>query len=139
MKDVNFHLKYYPFENPFPETIIRKWILSIIETENKACGFIDIIFCDDDYLLEINLQYLNHDTYTDIITFDYSDDKAISGDLFISIDRVIENGESLGIDFFNELKRVIAHGVLHLIGYNDKEAMDLKLMRAKENYYLDLA
>jgi rRNA maturation RNase YbeY len=110
---------------------------SLIGSENFESGEITIVFCTDDYLLEINKTYLNHDFYTDIITFDYSENDLVSGDLFITIDRVKDNAESFSVSFDNELKRVIYHGVLHLCGYKDKTENDEKEMREKENFYMN--
>jgi probable rRNA maturation factor len=110
---------------------------SLIGLENFESGEITIVFCIDDYLLEINKMYLNHDFYTDIITFDYSGNDFVSGDLFISVDRVKDNAESFSVSFDNELKRVIYHGVLHLCGYKDKTEKDEKEMREKENFYMN--
>ena len=110
---------------------------SLIGSENFDSGEITIVFCTDDYLLEMNKRYLNHNFYTDIITFDYSENGVISGDLFISIDRVNDNAGSFSVSVDNELKRVIYHGVLHLCGYKDKTEKDKKEMREKENYYLE--
>jgi rRNA maturation RNase YbeY len=110
---------------------------SLIGLENFESGEITIVFCIDDYLLEINKTYLNHDFYTDIITFDYSGNDFVSGDLFISVDRVKDNAESFSVSFDNELKRVIYHGVLHLCGYKDKTEKDEKEMREKENFYMN--
>jgi rRNA maturation RNase YbeY len=110
---------------------------SLIGLENFKSGEITIVFCIDDYLLEINKTYLNHDFYTDIITFDYSGNDFVSGDLFISVDRVKDNAESFSVSFDNELKRVIYHGVLHLCGYKDKTEKDEKEMREKENFYMN--
>jgi len=112
-------------------------INELIKSENFVEGEITIVFCNDDYLLDMNRTYLNHDYYTDIITFDYSEDIIISGDLFVSIDRIIENSSSFDVSFNHELSRVIYHGVLHLCGYKDKSEDELKAMRAKENYYLE--
>ena len=109
---------------------------SLIISEKFKPGEITIIFCSDDYLLDKNRAYLNHDYYTDIITFDYSENDVVSGDLFISIDRVKDNANTYGISFDNELKRVVYHGILHLCGYKDKTEKDKKEMREKENYYL---
>ena len=109
----------------------------LIGLENYESGEITIVFCTDDYLLEINKTYLNHDFYTDIITFDYTMNGVISGDLFISVDRVKDNAESFSVSFDNELKRVIYHGVLHLCGYKDKTEKDEKEMREKENFYMN--
>jgi probable rRNA maturation factor len=124
-------------EFPFPEEQFRKWIFSIIEKENKKPGNLSYIFLSDDELLEMNKQYLDHDDLTDIITFDYSEDFGdISGDIFISIDRVRENANLYSITFLEELARVLAHGVLHICGYGDKSEEDQKVMRDRENHYL---
>jgi probable rRNA maturation factor len=112
-------------------------IEDIIVSENCVLGELSVIFCKDDYLLNINQTYLNHDYYTDIITFEYSKESMISGDLFISVDRIKENALIYNVSFSNELTRVIYHGTLHLCGYKDKSAKDVLLMREKENYYLD--
>ena len=109
------------------------WISDIISSENKTEGEINYIFCDDDYLLEINQQYLNHDTLTDIISFDYSLGNEINGDIYISIERVKDNALDFNVDFEEELKRVLAHGVLHYCGYKDKTETDELLMRSKED------
>lgn len=111
-------------------------IEQLIKEENKEAGDISVIFCSDEYLLEMNKTHLNHDYYTDIITFNYVDGKLISGDLFISVDRVKENAVKFEVSFYEELYRVILHGVLHLVGYNDKTDEEKKVMREKENYYL---
>ena len=105
---------------------------------DKTTGDLSVIFCDDEYLKRINVKYLGHDYYTDIITFDYSEKNLVSGDLFISIDRVDENARLNNVDFINELYRVIIHGVLHLCGYNDKTLKEKKEIRAKEDYFLSL-
>ncbi|HPW97143.1 MAG TPA: rRNA maturation RNase YbeY [Flavobacterium sp.] len=108
------------------------WIENVINSENKILGEVNYIFCDDDYLLEINKQYLNHDYFTDIISFDYTEGNLISGDIFISIDRVKENANDFKVSFEDELKRVIIHGILHYCGYKDKSLADEKMMRSKE-------
>ena len=113
------------------------WLNNIILEENKMLGNIVYVFCDDDYLLGKNIKYLNHDTLTDVITFDYSKDKLISGDILISVTRVHENSNLFGVDFLNELQRVMAHGLLHLLGYNDKTEREEKEIREKEDYYLE--
>ncbi|MFM2264830.1 MAG: Endoribonuclease YbeY [Bacteroidota bacterium] len=115
------------------ESAIESWIGRIIASEQKSEGEISYVFCDDDYLLELNQQYLQHDTLTDIISFDYSLGNELSGDIFISIERVRENAEIFNQSFENELLRVISHGVLHYCGYKDKSEADEKLMRQKEN------
>lgn len=114
------------------------WLKAVAESEVKRLGSINIIFCSDNYILDVNRRYLNHDYFTDIITFDYCEGNVISGDLFISIDTVRDNAEFYKADSFdNELQRVMVHGVLHLIGYDDHTPEDQALMREKENYYLD--
>lgn len=109
------------------------WIQNIITSENKEEGDINYIFCDDEYLHKINVEYLNHDTLTDIISFDYSEGNFLHGDVFISIERVAENAKEFNVSFENELKRVMAHGVLHYCGYKDKSEQDELLMRQKED------
>ncbi len=108
------------------------WVSRIINSENFVVGQIDYIFCTDDDLLKINVEYLKHDTLTDIITFDYSDGTTISGDVFISTDRVKDNAVTFNVDFSEELLRVMSHGVLHLMGYGDKSDKETSLMRKKE-------
>jgi rRNA maturation RNase YbeY len=109
------------------------WISRVILSENKKEGDINYIFCDDDYILEINKQYLDHDYYTDIISFDYSVGNELNGDIFVSIDRVKENATDFNTTFDEELKRVIIHGILHYCGYKDKSDEDEALMRSKED------
>lgn len=115
---------------------VKKFINILINRELKQFEDITIIFCSDDYLLSINKQYLNHDYYTDIITFDYVEENRISGDLFISLDRVRENAEKFKVEVKKELFRVIFHGVLHLVGYKDKTKEEQAVMRQKEDIYL---
>ena len=120
----------------FPEIKRREisnWIKRVAVSHNKKVGEIAYIFCSDKKILEINIQYLNHDYYTDIITFDYSENDIISGDLFISLDTVRSNAEKFGTDYGEELCRVIIHGILHLCGFNDKSAEDKEIMREKED------
>ncbi len=114
------------------ETLYTDWLSKVISSEMKSEGDINYIFCDDNYLVEINQQYLDHDTLTDIISFDYSIGNELHGDIFISIERVRENAVDFNVDFEEELKRVLAHGVLHYCGYKDKSEEDEKLMRQKE-------
>jgi probable rRNA maturation factor len=116
----------------------REWVLQTIIKENKTLGEINYIFCSDDYLHKMNVEHLNHDTFTDIITFNYCAGDIISSDIFISIDRVKENADTFQASFGNELKRVMIHGVLHLLGYDDKTEEDKETMRAKEDFYLNL-
>lgn len=114
------------------------WLRLVAESEIRRVGDINIIFCSDSYLLDINQKFLGHDYFTDIITFDYCEGDKLSGDLFISIDTVRANAEEYGEGFERELNRVMVHGVLHLIGYDDHTKAEQKTMREKENYYLSL-
>lgn len=120
------------------KTRTNRWLRLVAESEIKRIGDISIIFCSDNYILDVNQKYLQHDYFTDIITFDYCEGDRLSGDLFISVDSVRENSIEYGTDFANELNRVIVHGLLHLIGYDDHTEADVAVMRKKENYYLSL-
>jgi len=117
---------------------LKRAVKDLIVNEGKTLGDVSLVFTDDDYLLEVNKQYLNHDYYTDVITFDYSKDLLISGDIMISLDRVRDNSEALSQDFQVEFLRVVFHGVLHLCGYKDKRKEDVSIMRSKEDFYLSL-
>ena len=110
----------------------NNWVTAVIASEDHTEGIVNYIFCDDDYLQKINSNYLNHDTLTDIISFDYSEDKTINGDIFISVDRVRENAEIYAVNFQEELLRVMAHGILHYCGYTDKTEENTATMRRKE-------
>ncbi|MCM4167857.1 Endoribonuclease YbeY [Arenibacter antarcticus] len=115
------------------------WIHRIITSENGLQRQLDFIFCSDEYLLKINQDYLQHDTFTDIITFPYGDDQGIiAGDIFISVDRVKENAQTFEVNFDSEMRRVIAHGLLHLLGFGDKSDQEAKKMREKENEKLKM-
>lgn len=116
----------------------NRWLKMVAGSEIRKIGDINVIFCSDNYILDVNMKYLQHDYFTDIITFDYCEGKVLSGDLFISVDSVRENSIEFGTDFEEELHRVIVHGVLHLIGYDDHTDEDKKMMRQKENYYLQM-
>ncbi|WP_300433677.1 rRNA maturation RNase YbeY [Christiangramia sp.] len=120
------------------ENVYKNWLDSVIKSEDKHTGNINIIFCDDDYLHEINLKYLSHDTYTDIISFDSSLGNTLQGDIFISTERVEENAENFNTEFIEELKRVLAHGILHFCGYKDKTERENDLMRRKEEEKIKL-
>ncbi|MFC6266777.1 rRNA maturation RNase YbeY [Frigoriflavimonas asaccharolytica] len=113
------------------------WLENLIISEDKSLGKIQYIFCDDEYLLKINKDYLQHDYFTDIITFDYVKGKKISGDIFVSLQRISDNAAEFCTDKDIELKRVLAHGLLHLCGYKDKTDAEQHLMTEKENFYLD--
>ncbi len=125
----------FKIDNP---DFLSTWITNTIHEENHKLGEINYIFCDDAYLLKINQDYLNHNTFTDIISFDYTIGKQINGDIYISIERVKENATQFNTSFQNELNRVMIHGVLHYCGYKDKTEADKKIMRSKEDYYLSL-
>jgi len=131
-----FYQQNTSFEFKFKH-ITKQWLKDVVSSENRIIGDISIIFCDDSYILDINNKYLQHNYYTDIITFDYCEGDKLSGDLFISIDTVKDNSLSYNTSFDNELFRVIVHGVLHLAGYDDHTESDIKIMRLKEDYYLN--
>lgn len=116
----------------------NQWLRIAAESEIRRLGEISVIFCSDNYILDINQKYLGHDYFTDIITFDYCEGDRLSGDLFISVDSVRENSIEFGTEFKDELNRVIIHGLLHLVGYDDHTDADVKIMRSKEDYYLSL-
>ncbi len=131
----------FSFQTNYPlksRTKIKQWIKQIIESKGKKTGNITYIFCDDEYLLEVNKQYLQHDYYTDVITFDYVENDLIGGDIFISTDRVRENALAFGSSETEELHRVIIHGALHLLGLKDKSEEEASQMREAENEALKL-
>lgn len=127
---------FYENTNEVIEEPLKEWLEDIIISEGKKLGNINYIFCDDEYLLKINQDFLQHDYYTDIITFDKVRGRSISGEIFISLQRVKENAETLQKTYEEEKRRVIAHGILHLCGYKDKTLEEEKLMREKENFYI---
>lgn len=131
---INYFFENIDTRNIHPD--ITAWLENLIITEDKKPGDISYIFCDDDYLLKVNQDYLDHDYYTDVITFDYVKGKTISGDIFVSLPRILENADLLSQDFEREFRRVLAHGVLHLCGYKDKSVADAREMREKEEFYL---
>lgn len=126
--DLKFTLKH--------KLLLKRWLTDVAKEEQRRVGEVSYIFCSDNYLLEINRRYLNHDYYTDIITFDYSEDNQISGDIFISIDTVRVNAKEYAQTFENELYRVMVHGVLHLCEYKDHSEQEKRRMKEKEDYYL---
>ncbi len=129
------------FENIEEITIpplTKDWLQNLISSENKKLGEINYIFCDDEHLLQVNRDFLQHDYYTDVITFDYVKGKTISADIFVSLPRISDNAKSLSKGFNSELLRVLAHGVLHLCGYKDKTEDEILEMRSKEDYYLSV-
>ena len=137
MSEINIYFEQIaPFD--LPKEFLKGKITEMIKEEKKERGEICIIFCSDEYLIEINRKYLNHDYYTDIVTFNYVERNVISGDLFISTERVKENALKYGVDFMSELYRVIFHGILHLCGYDDSTDKEKEIIRNKENYYLNI-
>ena|SRR5687768_18421209 len=138
MASIEFFNQDISFKFPRPRKT-KLWIREVIRKEKRELVHLNYIFCSDPYLLSINEQYLKHKTLTDIITFDHSERTGvIEGDIFISVERVLSNAETLKTDVEEELCRVVIHGVLHLIGYSDKKPADKLLMRKKENAYLSL-
>jgi len=116
--------------------MIKNWMESVIRKENKEIGITNLIFCSDDYLIEVNKEFLKRDYLTDVISFDYTKEDKISGDILISVDRVRENAKENGVSFLEELKRVMVHGLLHLIGYDDNTKEKKAIMTAREDLYL---
>jgi len=136
LNQIYFHSEEIPFELS-NQQIHVDWIFSFIDHYHFKCGALNFVFCSDEYLLEVNRAHLGHDYYTDIITFNYVEDKLLSGDIFISIDRVEDNAK-LSRNFAEELRRVMAHGILHLIGFNDKSDVEQKEMRDAEETCLTM-
>lgn len=132
---LSFFFEDVSFDLPGEEKL-SAWLLSVAEAEGKPVREINYIFCSDERLLGINLEFLDHDDYTDIITFDYSDASRMQGEIYISSERVAENARTNGVSFFHELCRVMVHGVLHMAGYKDKTPEDEAIMRQKEDFYL---
>jgi rRNA maturation RNase YbeY len=129
----------FNYETNFPlpdESRLSNWIINVISEEGCILDEINYIFCDDVFLLKLNVEYLNHDTLTDIISFDNSIGKIIQGDIFISVERVADNAKDFNVSLQEELHRVMVHGVLHFCGYKDKSESESMLMRQKENYYI---
>ncbi len=122
----------------FNQADVCDWINTVIENHEKKLGEISIIFCSDDYILKVNREYLNHDYFTDIITFDYCEGSNVNGDLFISLDTVLDNSRDFDTGYENEIMRVIIHGILHLIGFNDKTDSEQEEMTRQENISLSL-
>ena len=116
---------------------ISLWLIDVAKKEGKEIGELVYVLCKDDYLLKKNIQFLNHNTLTDVITFDYCKDGLINGDILISTERVEENSRKFNVDYLTELQRVMVHGLLHLLGYKDKSEEDIKIIREKENFYLN--
>tara|TARA_R110001592_G_scaffold248144_3_gene510275 strand:+ start:596 stop:1009 length:414 start_codon:yes stop_codon:yes gene_type:complete len=131
----------YNYETSFElkdEKLLENWIEEVASNNGFEVGEINYIFCDDEYLLKLNVEFLQHDTLTDVISFDNSLGKLINGDIFISIERVTENAKEYNVSFDDELQRVMIHGVLHYMGFKDKSEEEIKLMRSAENAALKL-
>lgn len=122
----------------FSDSLTKKWLESIAGDYGKSLGELSFIFCDDAYILDINKKYLQHDYYTDVITFDYCSGDVLSGDIFISLDTVASNAKQFGVSFENEFNRVVCHSLLHLIGFKDKTEQDGAMMRSNEEHCLEL-
>ena len=134
-------IHFFNEDLPLPKLkkrLTANWLKEVILFEGKRVGEVSFIFCSDAYLLDVNKKFLDHDYYTDVITFDYVEGNVISGDIFISLDRISENANSLNISFFDELNRIMVHGVLHLLGYKDKSKKDKSLMTEREDFYIKL-
>ena len=132
---INFNFDKYKVLD-FDSELFSFWLEDVIILESFVLGEVNLVFVSDEDLLNMNQQYLDHDYYTDIITFDYVDEEYLNGDLFVSIDRVKDNAKINSVDFMEELQRVMVHGVLHLCGYKDKTDSECIMMREKENFYL---
>ena len=134
--EINFHAEDVKLPD-LPEEKIVNWLNQVASLEGQELDEINVVFCSDEHLLQMNRDFLNHDYYTDIITFDYTEEH-VAGDIFISLDRVVENAQDFSEGYDRELRRVIVHGVLHLLGYKDKTDDDARQMRAKEEAALSL-
>lgn len=134
---ISFYFEDIKPKNLGSKTFIREWILQTTEKYNMDLGDVNIIFSSDEYLLEKNISFLNHDYYTDIITFNYNENEMLSGDLFISYERVKDNAQKLNVELIQELRRVIIHGILHLCGLNDKTETEQNAMTEAENSALE--
>jgi len=136
-QSIHFHQEDISFQLQNIKAL-RLWIIESVFKENKRVGQLSFIFCSDNYLLKINKNYLNHDFFTDVISFDYTEENRISGDIYISLDRVKENAKEFSSLLKDELHRIIIHGLLHLIGYSDKTPDQKAIMKDKEDFYLSL-
>lgn len=138
MKEILFYKEGVKYPSFFSDTTIRQWLDLIALHYSKTIGNISFIFCDDEYILSVNRQYLKHDYYTDVITFDYCQGDLLSGDVFISLETVKSNAKQYEVEYENEFHRVVCHSVLHLIGFKDKTEPDSVMMRENENICLDI-
>jgi probable rRNA maturation factor len=126
-------------EKSFNRPATKKWLLEVIRSENKKPGVVNYIFCSDEFLVKVNIEFLKRDYFTDVISFDYTEKDVISGDIMISVDRVKENSENLGVTYLDELNRIMVHGLLHLIGYDDSTDELRAAMSSREDLYLGIA
>ncbi len=133
-----FNFNYLEVKIDLEERKIANWLSSVVTSENKKVGQINYVFCNDAYLLDVNQRFLDHDTYTDIITFDNSIGDFVNADIYISLERVSDNAAKFNISFYEELLRVLVHGVLHICGYKDKTEEEDSLMRSKENEKIEM-
>ena len=129
--------QYIESENLTDSDAISLWLSNVIKEEGKQLGELVYVLCKDEYLVEKNIRYLDHNTLTDVITFDYCEEELVNGDILISTERVADNSKTYKVNYLTELHRVMVHGLLHLLGYKDKNEKDAKIMRKKENYYLN--
>ena len=129
--------QYIESENLTDSDAISLWLSNVIKEEGKQLGELVYVLCKDEYLVEKNIQFLDHNTLTDVITFDYCEEELVNGDILISTERVADNSKTYKVNYLTELHRVMVHGLLHLLGYKDKNEKDAKIMRKKENYYLN--
>ena len=129
--------QYIESENLTDSDAISLWLSNVIKEEGKQLGELVYVLCKDEYLVEKNIQFLDHNTLTDVITFDYCEEELINGDILISTERVADNSKTYKVNYLTELHRVMVHGLLHLLGYKDKNEKEAKIMRKKENYYLN--
>ena len=129
--------QYIENENLTDSDAISLWLINVIKEERKQLGELVYVLCKDEYLVEKNIQFLDHNTLTDVITFDYCEEELVNGDILISTERVADNSKTYKVNYLTELHRVMVHGLLHLLGYKDKNEKDAKIMRKKENYYLN--
>lgn len=134
---INFHAEEVPQPLPEGPTALRNWLKAVVTQEGSTLGELTYIFCSDEYLHAINVEHLQHDTYTDVITFQYSEEQ-VEGDIFISTERIVDNAQTYGVPTLHELHRVMVHGLLHLLGYGDKTPETKTLMTSKEDHYLRL-
>ncbi len=125
-------------EQSLKRPVAKKWLLEVVRTEGKKPGVINYIFCSDDFLVKVNMEFLKRDYFTDVISFDYSENDVISGDIMISLDRVTENAVIMGVSYLDELNRIMVHGLLHLIGYEDSTKELKAVMTAREDLYLGM-